>query len=160
MNITVVARRINATPARSAAEAWVLITDLLSAHDSSARQELNRVSGIVCSLIAAEALRDSPLVVSGSGARLRIYCLYGDEAVLGENASEGALAWCPTEGNWSLSLPCLSEDLSWVQAALARVSTRITARDAAELAPTEGTDSESSATATAFSINREAFFRP
>jgi hypothetical protein len=40
------------------------------------------------SLIAAEAMRDSPIVVHGVGPRLRVYCLYDDEAILGEGVSD------------------------------------------------------------------------
>lgn len=42
------------------------------------------------------------------------------------------LGFDPLKGNWRVSLPCQSEDLTWVQAALKKHSSRITARDLAE----------------------------
>src|SRR6266536_2943872 len=132
MNPTVVARRVAATPARSAADAWRVIVSLVAPAGSEARQELDRVGGVAMSLIADEAMRDSPIEVVGVGPRLRIYCLYDTEAILGEGASEGPLAICPTDGSWLMSLPCPKEDLDWVQEALSRVSTRVTARDLKE----------------------------
>lgn len=133
----VVARRVAATPARPAAEAWRVITKIVT-FPGPARQELERCAGVAMSLIAAEAMRDSPIVVHGVGPRLRIYCIYDEEAILGEGLNEDSLSWCPTDGDWAMSLPCSSEDLSWVAAALARSSLRVTARDFAEAAPTEG----------------------
>jgi len=56
-----------------------------------------------------------------------------------------------------MSLPCPSEDLSWVQAELAQLSNRITARDMdAKIA-----DDESDASGTiVLKLDEEAFFRP
>ena len=68
-------------------------------------------------------------VVYGSGPRVRLYCLYGDKAISGDGASESALAFNPTEGDWRMSLPCRADDLDWVRDALKRKSSRITARD-------------------------------
>lgn len=158
MTATIVVRRVAATPARSAAEAWVIIADIVAPRGSAARQELDRVAGIGMSLVAAEAMRDSPIVVQGAGPRLRVYCLYDDEAILGEGASEDPLSWCPTEGDWAMSLPCLPEDLSWVQAALSRVSTRITARDQAEAGSSE-TNSPSKERDDLGPVDVEAFLR-
>lgn len=160
MTATVVVRRVAATPARSAAEAWAIIADLVAPRDSTARQELDRAAGMAMSLIAAEAMRESPIVVHGVGPRLRVYCLYDDEAILGEGASEDVLSWCPTDGDWAMSLPCPSEDLSWVQAALARVSVRITVRDQAESAPSETQEQTRLASRELGPVNLEAFLRP
>lgn len=159
MSQTVVVRRIAATPARPAAEAWGVIVDLLAPRGSIARQELDRAAGVAMSLIAGEAMRDSPIVVHGVGPRLRLYCLYDDEAILGEGVSEDPLAWCPTDGDWAMSLPCPSEDLAWVGPALARVSSRITARDQTELAPSEGQERASRAGADLGPVDVEAFLR-
>ena len=160
MTATVIVRRIAATHARSAAQAWTVIADLVSPQGSAARQELNRAAGIAMSLIAAEAMRDSPIVVHGTGPRLRVYCLYDDEAILGEGASEDALSWCPTEGDWAMSLPCPAEDLSWVQAALARASARITARDQEEAALSETQPQTRKAHDELGPVDVKAFLRP
>ena len=164
MNQTIVVRRIAATPARPAAEAWGVIVGLLAPPSSAASAELGRVAGVAMSLIAAEAARHSPIVVHGVGPRLRVYCLYGDEAVLGEGASEEPLASCPTEGEWAMSLPCPPEDLSWVVPALARasarVTARVTARDLAEAAPSETPAQPRTANGELDPVDVEAFLRP
>jgi len=157
---TVVVRRVAATPARSAAEAWGVIADLVAPQGKAARQELERVAGIVISLVAAEAMRDSPVVVRGVGPRLRVYCLYDDEAILGEATSEDVLSWCPTDGDWAMSVPCPPDDLSWVQAALARVSARITARDQDKAAPSETPEPTREARDALDPVDMEAFLRP
>src|SRR3546814_5456481 len=52
----------------------------------------------------------------------------------GADANEDLLGFDPLKGDWRLSLPCLSEDLAWVQGALKRHSSRVTARDLATAA--------------------------
>ena len=133
MSASVVVRRIRATPARSASDAWSVITELLTPKDSPTRHDLVQIGGIAMALIASEAPRSSPIFVAGVGPRLRFYCLYDDDAVLGESASEESLSWDPTDGDWSMSLPCLVDDLDWVTSALAAVTVRVTARDADEV---------------------------
>lgn len=160
MNSTVVVRRIAATPARSAADAWQVIAELVAPRGSAARRELDQLAGIASALIAAEALRENPLVIHGAGPRLRMYCLYDDDAVLGEGVMEDVLPWCPTQGNWAMSLPCLAEDLEWMQAALARISTRVTIRDAAEAVSVSDAGEERSPLSTEGTIDKEAFLRP
>jgi hypothetical protein len=128
--MTVVARRIIATPVRSASDAWAVIVGLLAPQSGSeAYQELLAVGGIACSLITDETLRDVPAVVYGSGPRVRLYCLYDDEACTGENASEASLTFDATAGEWQMSLPCHADDLVWVQEALKKRSTHVSARD-------------------------------
>jgi|GEM_PF-273936 hypothetical protein len=124
--MTTVARRIIALPSRSATATWEVIAALLAPDDqhddgitSDARRVLDTIAGIACSLIADEVLADAPLIVSGAGPRLRVYCLYGDDALIGEEANEALLAFTATTGDWQLSLPCPAVDLSWVQRTLA-----------------------------------------
>ena len=156
--MTTIARRIIATPVRSASETWAVIVNLLAAQaESPARQELQAVRGIASSLITDEAMKSSPIVVSGSGPRIRIYCLYDEDAMIGDNAKEDTLAFDATAGDWQMSLPCPADDLIWVQASLAKHSTRITARDM-----TTAVDAEEnqSTTTKAIQVNMEAFLRP
>lgn len=130
--MSVIARRIVASPVRTASEVWQIIVDLIAPADGSeARSELGAVAGVGCSLIAAESMRTAPIVVSGVGPRVRIYCLYDDDAIIGERANEGALPVDITAGDWLMSLPCPTEDLSWVQTALIKHSRHVTARDLA-----------------------------
>lgn len=158
--MTVLARRIVATPARSAAEAWNVIAGLLAPDDKSdARREILSVTGIASSLIASEAMKDSSIVVSGMGPRIRIRCLYDEDAILGDEANEQAFAICPTEGEWVMSLPCPAEDINWVREALKKHSTKITARElSAEAFSEQAQRNEKSAHAEIL-VDREAFFR-
>lgn len=157
--MTVVSRRIKATPARPAADAWQVIVDLLTPGSSTSRTELLSVEGTAASLIASRAMEGSPIVVYGSGPRVRIYCLYDEEAIVGEDANEQVLASAPTGGDWSMSLPCPAEDLKWVGDALAKRSKRITARDLKEPVNDSSTG-EGEAKSSAAVIDTEAFFRP
>lgn len=160
MSATVIVRRIAANPTRTASEVWNTITDLLAPQDSSARSELEKVGSLAMSLVAAEAMRESPIVVYGVGPRLRIYCLYDDAAILGEDASEDALTWCPTDGDWAMSLPCPSEDLSWIEPALARLSSRVTVRDLSEAVPVGSNNDANRSNAAIGPVDEEAFLRP
>lgn len=162
--MTIVSRAIVAIPERSAGDTWDRIVELIAPDPgSAARTELAAVAGIACSCITDEALADDALVVHGSGPRLRIYALYGDDAVEGDRANESTLSWVPTEGDWRMSIPCLADDLAWIQTKLARSSTRVTAREVG--APVEGvaeSDGRSSIThrAAAPAVDIDAFFRP
>jgi hypothetical protein len=156
--MTVVARRVIATPARSASSAWTVIVNLIAPDKSSdARKELESISGIATNLIADEALESAAAVVYGSGPRVRIYCLYNDKAIAGDMASESSLAFDPTHGDWRMSLPCPTEDLDWVNDALKTRSSRITARDVDEDVEPDG-DSDHRKSSSEFEIDREAFF--
>jgi hypothetical protein len=56
-----------------------------------------------------------------------------------------------------MSLPCPEEDLTWVRAALAKQSKRVTAR---KLGEKLDTDADEGGSASAATINTEAFLRP
>lgn len=160
MSATVVARRIIATPARPASEAWSVMVNLLAPDTKSeAHKELQSVAGIAASLISDEAFKDAAAVVRGKGPRVRLYCLYDEDAISGENASEASLASVPTEEDWKLSLPCPADDLTWVQSALKQKSSRITARDMTEQVQDDENQNAGEDASKAFAVNREAFFR-
>jgi hypothetical protein len=95
------------------------------------------VAGIATSVIADQAPRDAAVIVTCDGPRTRIYCLYDEKAIDGADASEDALGFDPLKGDWRISLPCLAEDLRWVQDALKKCGSRITARDIAASIPTD-----------------------
>jgi glycerophosphoryl diester phosphodiesterase len=127
---TVASRTFASTPKRDAAQTWIAIVDLLTQKRSGpARNELLSVSGVAASIIADQAPKDAPIVVLCNGPRTRIYCLYDEDAVDGLDANEDQLGFDPLEGAWRVSLPCLKDDLSWVQRALKKHSARITARE-------------------------------
>lgn len=155
--MTIIARRVVSEPVRLATATWTIIVDLLAPEaEQAARAELLTIKGIASSLIASEAIKDAPIVVYGAGPRVRIYCLYGEDAMTGENANEDKLVTSPVDGNWKMSLPASESDLEWVQAALKEKSTRITARDLNTEVEEMNEESTSSQSVT---INREAFFR-
>lgn len=156
--MTTAARKITSIPVRFATDTWQHILDLVAPTNEAARTELAGVTGLAASLITREAMRASPIIVAGDGPQLRIYCVYGEEAVAGDQANEAALPASPAEkGAWTMSLPCPTDDLNWVRASLKKRSTRITARDVAETALPEPEEETRASNAT---INVESFLRP
>jgi hypothetical protein len=128
--ITVASRTFRSTPHRDAMQTWLAIVELLTRGQSGpARVELLAVAGVAASVIADQAPKDAAIVTMCDGPRTRIYCVYYDDAIDGSDANEDPLGFDPLNGDWRMSLPCLAEDLSWVQAALKKHSERITARD-------------------------------
>ncbi|MCW5737307.1 MAG: hypothetical protein KIS73_24490 [Enhydrobacter sp.] len=127
---TVASRTFRSTPHRDAMATWRAIVDLLTRDKASAaRTELLAVAGVAASVIADQAPKDAAIVTTCDGPRTRIYCVYDDDAIDGADANEDPLGFDPLNGDWRVSLPCLADDLAWVQAALKKHSDRITARD-------------------------------
>ncbi len=127
---TVARRTIRSTPERDASTTWTVVVDLLTqGRESGASTELRAVAGVAASVIADHGPEGRPIVVTCDGPRTRIYCIYDDDAISGSGANEDALGFDPLKGDWRVSLPCPVEDLPWVEKALARHSSRITARD-------------------------------
>lgn len=152
--MTVIARIICSVPRRSADDTWMKIVSLLAPdQDSESHRELISIAGIAGSLIARESMTE-PIVVLGSGPRVRIRCLYNEDALTGDGASEGALPTNSTTGDWKMSLPCPNEDLTWIPNALARKSTRITAREIGTAVDDEVAESSARSAVT---INKEVF---
>lgn len=129
---TVASRTFRSSPQRDSSQTWTAIVDLLTrGNDGANRTELLSVAGIAASVIAEQGPKDSAIIVTCDGPRTRVYCLYDEDAIDGADANEDALGFDPLEGDWRVSLPCPAADLAWVQAALMKHSTRITARDIA-----------------------------
>lgn len=156
--MSVISRRVVASPVRTASETWAVITSLLAPSNGDGRKELDSIAGVVCSLIGEESPANDPIVVWGNGPRVRVYCLFGEDAITEDGKSEDALAKSPTEGDWAMSLPCPEEELSWISKELAKHSTRITARKLGDAVPDDESASKSANTTT--EIDHEAFFRP
>jgi hypothetical protein len=157
--MSTIARRVRATPERGAVDAWQVIVDLIAPNDGDARRELLGIEGVASSIISTESPKDAPMVVRGKGPRVRIYCLYDDEAVAGDDANESALAQCPTDGDWIMSLPVDADDFPWVKDALGKKSKRVTAREKSESFDEGDAESKRADTHEAI-INAEAFLRP
>lgn len=156
--MTVVARRFVSIPERTASATWSAISQLLAPKSgSAAAAELASVAGIASSLISREAMT-SPIVVWGAGSRVRVYCLYNDDAVEGDDANETALSFDPTDGDWYMSLPCPAEDISWVKNALKGKSKRVAARDM-ETSVDSDEEEPSKKSATETVVDLEAFFK-
>lgn len=129
---TVASRTFRSSPHRDTTETWNTIVELLTqGKDSDAHRELRAVAGIASSLIADQAPKSAPIVATCDGPRTRIYCLYDDHVIDGSDASEDGLGFDPLKGDWKISLPCPKDELGWVQPALKKHSSRITARDLA-----------------------------
>jgi hypothetical protein len=127
---TIASRTFKSTPDRDASRTWILIVDLLTqGREGNARNALLAVAGIAASVIADQATKDAAITVTCDGPRTRIYCLYDEDAVEGSDANEDPLGFDPLNGDWRVSLPCVAEDLAWVQNALKKHGDRITARD-------------------------------
>ena len=139
---TVARRTIRSSPQRDTLTTWSVIVDLLTASNTEARPELESVAGIASSIIAEKACESSPILVSCDGPQTRFYCIYDDDAIDGSDANEDTLGFDPLNGDWSISLPCPADDLSWVQSALREKSERITARDQSEKKQTTESSSQ------------------
>ena len=157
--MSVVSRKMCSTPVRSSTATWKRIALLLAPDEAStAHVELMSVSGTACSLISSDAMKDAAVVCKGTGPRVRIYCLYGEDAITGDDANESELQQCPTDEDWKLSLPCPTKDLEWVSRSLKEKSSRITARDLSErLGPKNEQNEETQSNS--IGINTEAFLR-
>lgn len=128
--ITVASRTIRSTPHRDATETWNAIVDLLTqGQESEAARELRAITGIASSLITDLSPKTAPIIVTCDGPRTRIYCVYDEDAINGSGSNEDSLGYDPMKGNWMLSLPCPKDDLTWVQDAIKKHSSKITARD-------------------------------
>lgn len=157
---TVIARRIVATPIRTSSETWTTITQLLAPDaKSSARELLDRASGVACSAIASEALKSAAAVLYGNGPRVRCYCLYDDDAVSGEDTDERALPETPTEGDWRLSIPVLEEDFEWSARAIKACAPHISVRKVGDDLPDESEPAEANGRA-AVRVNLDRFLKP
>lgn len=137
-----IVRRVLSTPVRSASDTWTAIAALLAPDPTSAaRRELNRMSGLACAAISSEAMRHDPLELRSQGLAVRIYCLHGEEAIMTPGYDLHEFAWCPTEKEWLLSIPCESSDVRWLNRELASLSERAVFRPVGE-APRFGASRE------------------
>ncbi len=127
--MSVVARKIAATPKRTAAETWKVIIEMIADRSSQAWNELNAAAGIAAAIIAEEIPQQAPFIITGDGPRVRIYCEFGENAVLGDDCNEDPLLQKPISQDWHLYIPCAEDELSWTSAALKDISSSIIAYD-------------------------------
>jgi len=103
------------------------------------------------SVITDEHPSARPIVIEGVGAQLRIYLRYGLKAVE-EGDPVDPLNWNPTAGDWTMRVPCDSENITWVKASLAKSAPRIEVVDVNEEERAEESANRSAAAATAGTI--------
>lgn len=127
---SVIARKIRSAPHRPAAETWRVISSLLCSSDDNLVRELSSVSGISASTIVDRLPEKEPIIVIGKGPRIRFYCLYGDDAITGDEHNEDALPLMPLQGDWTIHIPFASDEVAWATGALRQHSKRICPYDA------------------------------
>ncbi len=155
---TVIARRVASTPTRTAAQTWAKIVELFAPDPNSPqRKELALAAGVACSSISSEATKDAAIVVWGGGPRVRVYCLFDEDAITQDDVNEDALPRAPTEGDWRMSIPCLPEDVAWSKANLASGSSRISVRSMDEDVADE--EAKAAEAPTSMNINLSEFMK-
>jgi hypothetical protein len=153
---TVSARRVASTPVRTAAKTWEKIVEIVAPDAKSpARAELAKAAGVACSSISSEATKDAAIVVWGGGPRVRIYCVFDEDAITQDDVNEDPLPKSPTEGDWKMSIPCLTEDVKWSAANLG--SGRVSARAFDE--DVEDEPAKAAAAPSAMTINLGEFLK-
>lgn len=158
----VLARRVASMPERTASLTWTQIATLLAPNPmSDARREIDSVQGVGASSIASEAPDNDAIVVHGGGPRVRVYCVFGDDAITRDGVNEDPLPRSSTGDGWRMSIPFPSEDVEWASKELAARSSRITARAVGTNIEVEKDDDSQSGQATSRfgSIDTEEFFR-
>jgi hypothetical protein len=126
-----VRRDISSIPQRSASETWQRIIDLVTGTDSRDADQLIAAAGVMGSIITDEHPETRPIVLEGAGPQLRLYCRYGMDAVEEGNAVD-ALNWNATAGDWTMHVPCDSENMAWVKASLSKTAPRLRVYDVAD----------------------------
>lgn len=125
-----VRRDISSIPHRSASETWQCIIDLVTGPRSQDVQQLRSAAGVMSSIITDEHPARRAIMLEGVGPQLRVYLRYGMKA-LEEGSKVDSLTWNPTEGNWTMHVPCDYENMEWVKKSLASCA-RIKVFDVAE----------------------------
>ena len=108
--MSTVARRFLASPVRLTSDTWKRISALICQNNSSASTEFEKVAGLASCILNDGIFADNPVVVKNEGPRLRVYCLYGEDALSGDDKNEDSLTWRPTEKEWHVFLPCSAEE--------------------------------------------------
>ncbi|MDX6612858.1 MAG: hypothetical protein QOD75_2044 [Blastocatellia bacterium] len=126
-----VRRDVSSIPFRSASDTWAQIIDLVTGPDSRDVQQITGAAGVMGSIITDEHLATRALIIEGVGPQLLVYCRHGMKA-MEEGGDIDSLTWNPTAGDWTMRVPCDSENIAWVRAALTASSPRIKVFDMSE----------------------------
>lgn len=142
--MTVIARRFAASPVRVAGDVWDAIVNALTS-DSVVKTELNKVKSFASSVIADQTPEQSAITVIGAGPRLRIYCIYGEDAI-GDDVSEDSSNWnIFSSGDWQIHFPVPKEELEWARKTLKGISSKFEAYEAGEAISDTRAESNSAA---------------
>jgi hypothetical protein len=125
-------RDISSIPQRSASETWERITTLITGPKSLHVDQLDAAGGVMASIITDEHPGTAAIMIEGVGPQLRIYCRYGIKAIEEGNRLD-PLTWNPTAGDWTMHVPCDSENIEWVRKSLSKSSPRIRVFDLEEM---------------------------
>lgn len=155
--MSIVARKFNASPARLSSETWAAISTLVCGDDEKALAEFTVVTGIGSSLLNDQLFEANAMVVVSKGPRLRIYCLYGEDAISGEDQNEEPLSWKPTEEEWHVFLPCAADEIKEIKKALKSKSNKFSAYDVDVGLPEDATDHMENSDSAKASIDFAAF---
>src|SRR5450631_545233 len=160
--MSTIRRDFRASPHRTGSETWEAIARLLAPDDKGpARKELMSILGVASQLIATESVKEHPIISSGSGPRVRIYCLYDDDALNADNSKESPLAFDATAKDWKVSIPVEAEDVNWSKAEIKKFSNRISVREKTEAV--EGDDEgeeKQHPTSSAMTVDLKEFLKP
>lgn len=154
--MSTVRRTIISNPERTSIETWTKITGIVCGEDKNAKKEFNSVSNVICSLLPEELMKANPMIVKGAGSQLRVYCLYGEDAMTGEDANEDDLSWEITAKSWTAYLPCSQTELAWYEKALSNASDNFKVYDFEKGIETEEATTKQNNSST-FKIDKEAF---
>ena len=113
--MSIIIRKIASSPKNNASKTWDIITEIVCHKSLDHRKEFLKVKGGVCSVISEKTPKDRPIIIRGNGPLLRIYCLYGDDAVDSEEVSEDVLNWNPLSKNWIVYVPCPKSEIDGLQ---------------------------------------------
>jgi hypothetical protein len=158
---TVMARRVASLPERGAPATWDKVIDVLAPDPADpARDELKRVAGVAASIIVAESPARNAMVMYGGGPQVRLYCVYGDDAITRDGVKEDPVTTSVTGSGWKLSLPCPPDDIEWTQRKLRSLSEHVTARREGEDVAEEDEAGGSKSAVNPMTVDKAAFLKP
>ena len=136
-------RDIASVPTRSARDTWRAIVDLVTGPETVDRDQLDAAASIMESVIGDEQPASVPIVFTGAGPRLVVYCLYDEDAMEAGHDID-PLSTNPTAGDWRATAPCENDDVDWMNRSLKERAPRILAHPADE-APADADQAEEAA---------------
>ncbi len=156
--MSTVARRFVGSPVRLSSDTWKAISALICQTNLTASGEFERVAGVASCILNDGVFAENPVVVKNAGPRLRVYCLYGEDATSGEDKNEDALSWKPTEKEWHVFLPCVADEFDETAKSLKGKSTKFSVYNIDKGVPDDEVASKSDGTeAEAISVDWAAF---